>query len=84
MLDRRGVLGAAGLLAYPAQTWSAPNARSGNNRVITAMMFAEPAHLNYPLLNTRIMQEICGNIHEALLLFDWQFKPHPNLARAFD
>ena len=84
MLDRRGVLGAAGLLAYPAQAWSAPNARSGNNRVITAMMFAEPAHLNYPLLNTRIMQEICGNIHEALLLFDWQFKPHPNLARAFE
>ena len=27
------------------------------------------------------MQEICGNINESLLLFDWQFKPHPNLAR---
>ncbi|HEY2008090.1 MAG TPA: ABC transporter substrate-binding protein [Rhizomicrobium sp.] len=80
MLDRRAMLGAAGLLAFPAQAWSAP----GKARIITAMMFAEPAHLNYPLLNTRIMQEICGNIHEALLLFDWQFKPQPNLARAFD
>ena len=30
------------------------------------------------------MQEICGNINESLLLFDWQFKPHPNLARAFE
>ena len=79
-VDRRAVLGAAGLLAFPAQAWSAPN----NSRVINAMMPAEPAHLNYPLLNTRIMQEICGNIHEALLLFDWQFKPHPNLARSFE
>jgi peptide/nickel transport system substrate-binding protein len=79
-VDRRAVLGAAGLLAFPAQGWSAPN----NSRVINAMMPAEPAHLNYPLLNTRIMQEICGNIHEALLLFDWQFKPHPNLARSFE
>src|SRR4051812_35008879 len=88
MLDRRAMLGAAGLLAYPAQAWPAPNerrnARSGNSRVISAMMFSEPAHLNYPLLNTRIMQEICGNIHEALLLFDWQFKPQPNLAHAFE
>ena len=80
MFDRRAMLGAAGLLAFPAQAWSAP----GKARIITAMMFAEPAHLNYPLLNTRIMQEICGNIHEALLLFDWQFKPQPNLARAFE
>jgi len=77
---RRTVLGAAGLLAFPAQAWSAP----ANSRVITAMMPAEPAHLNYPLFNTRIMQEICGNINESLLLFDWQFKPHPNLARAFE
>ena len=30
------------------------------------------------------MQEICGNINESLLLFDWQFKPQPNLARAFE
>ena len=79
-LDRRAVLGAAGLVAWPAQAWAVPN----SSRVINAMMPAEPAHLNYPLLNVRIMQEICGNIHEALLLFDWQFKPHPNLARAFE
>ena len=48
------------------------------------MMTDEPAHLNYPLFNTRLMQEICGNINESLLLFDWQFKPHPNLARGFE
>jgi peptide/nickel transport system substrate-binding protein len=79
-LDRRAVLGAAGLLAYPAQAWAAPNKR----RIINAMMTDDPAHLNYPLFNTRVMQEICGNINESLLLFDWQFKPHPNLARAFE
>src|SRR6478735_6150079 len=78
MLDRRAVLGAA--LAFPAQAWSAP----GGRRIINAMMFEDPAHLNYPLSNTRIMQEICGNINESLLLFDWQFKPHPNLASAFE
>ncbi len=79
MLNRRAMLGAAGLIAYPAQGWAA-----GNSRVINAMMTDDPAHLNYPLFNTRIMQEICGNINESLLLFDWQFKPHPNLARAFE
>jgi len=79
MLDRRAVLGGTGLLAFPAQAWSADK-----RRVINAMMTDEPAHLNYPLFNTRIMQEICGNINESLLLFDWQFKPHPNLARAFE
>ena len=26
------------------------------------------------------MQEICGNINESLLLFDWQFK-HLNLTK---
>jgi len=85
MLDRRAVLGGTGLLAYPAQAWAASsNPGSGRGRIINAMMPAEPAHLNYPLLNVRIMQEICGNINESLLLFDWQFKPHPNLARAFE
>src|SRR3982751_2318549 len=84
MLDRRAVLRAAGLVAYPAQAWPAPNRTSGGRRIINAMMFEDPAHLNYPLLNTRIMQEICGNINESLLLFDWQFQPHPNLARAFE
>src|SRR6185295_15777696 len=80
MLNRRAALGAAGLLAYPAQAW----ALSGKSRVMNAMLTDDPAHLNYPLYNTRIMQEICGNINESLLLFDWQFKPHPNLARAFE
>jgi peptide/nickel transport system substrate-binding protein len=80
-LDRRAVLGAAaaGALSYPAQAWAGQG-----RRVINAMMPAEPAHLNLPLFNTRLMQEICGNINEALLRFDWQFKPHPNLARAFE
>jgi len=80
MLNRRAALGAAGLLAYPAQAWGAP----GKSRVMNAMITDDPAHLNYPLFNTRIMQEICGNINESLLLFDWQFQPHPNLARAFE
>ena len=79
MLDRRAMLGGTGLLAFPAAAWA-----SSDRRIINAMMTDEPAHLNYPLFNTRIMQEICGNIHESLLLFDWQFKPHPNLARAFE
>ena len=79
MLDRRAMLGGTGLLAFPAQAWS-----TDKRRIINAMMTDEPAHLNYPLFNTRIMQEICGNINESLLLFDWQFKPHPNLARAFE
>src|SRR5882724_3803363 len=80
MLNRRAALAAAGLLAYPAQAWGAP----GKSRVMNAMITDDPAHLNYPLFNTRIMQEICGNINESLLLFDWQFQPHPNLARAFE
>ena len=53
MLDRRAVLAGTGLLAYPAQAWAA-----SRSRIINAMMPAEPAHLNYPLLNVRIMQEI--------------------------
>ena len=80
LVDRRTVLGAAGLLAFPSQSRAAPNRR----RIINAMMTDEPAHLNYPLFNTRLMQEICGNINESLLLFDWRFKPQPNLARAFE
>ena len=82
MLDRRATLGAAGLLAYPAQAWSAP--RGTGRRVINAMIFEDPAMLCYPLANTRIMQEICGNINESLLLFDWRFKPQPNLADSFE
>ena len=80
MLDRRTTLGAAGLLAFPAQAWSL----SARDRIIDAMMFVDPATLCYPLNNTRIVQQICGNINESLLLFDWQFRPHPNLARAYE
>ena len=80
MLNRRTMMGAAGLLAFPAQAWSLPVGK----RVITAMMTDDPATLCYPLFNIRLTQEICGNINESLLLFDWQFKPHPNLARAFE
>jgi peptide/nickel transport system substrate-binding protein len=80
MLDRRAMLGGAGLLAYPAQAWAAPDRRG----VINAMMTDDPAALCYPLFNTRIMQEICGNINESLLLFDWQFRPQPNLAQAYE
>jgi peptide/nickel transport system substrate-binding protein len=79
MLDRRAVLGAAAC-ALPGQSW----ASTGSSRVITAMMTDDPATLCYPLFNTRLTQEICGNINESLLLFDWQFKPQPNLARSFE
>ena len=84
MLDRRAVLGAAaaGVLAPPA--WAQKPGTTARMRTINAMMTDEPAHLNYPLFNTRIMQEICGNINESLLLFDWQFKPKPNLARGYE
>jgi peptide/nickel transport system substrate-binding protein len=78
-MHRRALLGAgAGALAFPAQ------ARAGGRRIINAMMPTEPATLNYPLFNTRLAQEICGNINESLLLFDWRFRPQPNLARAFE
>jgi peptide/nickel transport system substrate-binding protein len=80
MLDRRAMLGAAGLLAASHPAFSQP----GGRRVMSAMMFDDPATLCYPLFNTRLSQEICGNINESLLLFDWQFKPQPNLARAFE
>lgn len=79
MLDRRAMLGAAAW-ALPGGVAQAADGR----RVINAMMTDDPAHLCYPLANTRLMQEICGNINESLLLFDWQFKPHPNLARSFE
>ena len=78
-LDRRAILGAAaGAPFFTAPAWAA---RDG---IINAMMTDEPATLCYPLFNTRLVQEICGNINESLLLFDWQFKPHPNLAQAFE
>ena len=77
MLDRRAMLGAAAC-ALPGQSWA------GSSRVITAMMTDDPATLCYPLFNTRLTQEICGNMNESLLLFDWQFRPQPNLARSFE
>ena len=40
MLDRRGVLGAAGMLAYPAQAYA-----RDRRRIINAMMTDEPAAL---------------------------------------
>ena len=80
MLDRRGVLGAAAC-ALPRRSWASAGS---SRRVITAMMTDDPATLCYPLFNTRLTQEICGNINESLLLFDWQFKPQPNLAQAFE
>jgi peptide/nickel transport system substrate-binding protein len=78
MLDRRTALSAmAGMAAWPAR------AEAGGSRILNAMMTDEPATLCYPLNNTRLTQEICGNINESLLLFDWQFRPQPNLARSF-
>ena len=82
--DRRAMLGAAAAGVFAAPAWAQMPGTTARQRTINAMMTDEPAHLNYPLFNTRIMQEICGNIQESLLLFDWQFKPHPNLARGFE
>lgn len=78
MFDRRTAMGAmAGLLATPVA------ADAAGRRIINAMMTDEPPTLCYPLNNTRLIQQICGNINESLLRFDWQFRPHPNLARSF-
>ena len=51
---------------------------------LNAILAEEPATLNYPLYNTRLTQQVCGNINESLLLFDWQFQPRPNLAKRFE
>src|SRR6478609_4408371 len=80
MLDRRAMLGAASLAVPAVGSALAADSR----RMITAMMTDDPATLCYPLFNTRLTQEICGNIQESLLLFDWQFKPQPNLAKSFE
>jgi hypothetical protein len=81
-LDRRTILGAA--VAAPIA--DAPNyARSKARRgTLNAILQDEPATLNYPLYNTRLTQQVCGNINESLLLFDWQFQPRPNLAKSFE
>jgi peptide/nickel transport system substrate-binding protein len=76
-LTRRAILGAAAGAPLAALAAAAEGA------TLNAMMATEPPTLNYPLYNYRLTQEICGNINESLLLFDWQFRPHPNLARAF-
>ncbi len=57
--------------------------RADGRGVLKAMMPAEPDTLCYPLLNMRMVQEICGNIHESLLVLDWNFRPQSNLARSF-
>ena len=78
MFDRRNAMGAmAGAAIVPA------TAHAAGARTLNAMMTDEPATLCYPLNNTRLTQEICGSINESLLLFDWQFRPQPNLARSF-
>jgi peptide/nickel transport system substrate-binding protein len=77
-LDRRSVLGGAASVPFLAL-----HAAAARGNVLNAMMPAEPGTLCYPLLNTRTVQQICGNIQESLLLLDWNFKPQPNLARSF-
>jgi peptide/nickel transport system substrate-binding protein len=81
-IDRRTFLGAAGTAAFSA----CPDRAGAQNhrRTLTAMLSVEPATLNYPLLNLRQTQQVCGNINEALILFDWQLTPRPNLARSFE
>ncbi|CAH1656406.1 MULTISPECIES: ABC transporter substrate-binding protein [unclassified Chelatococcus] len=86
LTTRRGFLQSAGGAAALAATggypeWVFAQTRSG---VLNAMLNVEPATLNYALLNTSVIQSVCGSINESLLLFDWQLKPQPNLARSFD
>ena len=78
-LDRRALLGAA--MAAPVAHAARAQDRRGT---LNAILEEEPATLNYPLYNTRLTQQVCGNINESLLLFDWQFQPRPNLARNFE
>jgi peptide/nickel transport system substrate-binding protein len=59
-------------------------ARAQDRGTLNAILQDEPATLNYPLYNTRLTQQVCGNINESLLLFDWQFQPRPNLAKSFE
>ena len=82
-LDRRNFAGlataASTLVGWPHNSW--PQAR---NSVLNTMISVEPATLNYPLLNLRQTQQVCGNINESLIRFDWQLKPHPHLAKSFE
>jgi len=78
-LDRRTVLSAA--LSTPLA--GCAGYAKDRRPILNTMVSVEPATLNYPLLNVRQSQQICGSINECLLRFDWQFKPHPNLAKRF-
>jgi ABC-type transport system substrate-binding protein len=83
-IDRRTLLG-AGLGGTAALVGCPDLARAQvRRRTLNAMISIEPATLNYPLLNLRQTQQVCSNINEALLHFDWQLRPHPNLARGLE
>ena len=81
-VDRRTLLKAAGTVALAG--CSNQGGVKTRRRTLNAMVSIEPATLNYPLLNLRQTQQVCGNINEALILFDWQLRPRPNLARSFE
>ncbi|HMH64175.1 MAG TPA: ABC transporter substrate-binding protein [Rhizomicrobium sp.] len=70
---------AAPVIAAQDHAWA--QAKRGT---LNAILADEPATLNYPLYNTRLTQQVCGNINESLLLFDWQFQPRPNLAKSLE
>ena len=76
--NRRCILGGAAVTPFITK-----QSRAEGGSVLKAMMPAEPDTLCYPLLNMRMVQEICGNIHESLLVLDWNFKPQPYLAHSF-
>lgn len=78
-LNRRTVLSAALSMPLASRTGYAWDRRP----ILNAMVSIEPATLNYPLLNVRQSQQICGSINKSLLRFDWQFRPCPNLATRF-
>ena len=81
-LDRRAILGA--VAGVPLAGVPNHDQAQFENGSLNAILQEEPATLNYPLYNTRLTQQVCGNINESLLLFDWQFQPKPNLAGSFE
>lgn len=78
ILNRRSLIGGAASVPFLNKQTHALG-----RSALKAMMPAEPDTLCYPLLNMRMVQEICGNIHESLVVLDWNFRPQPNLARKF-
>ncbi len=82
-LDRRNFAGlataASALAGWPNTSW--PQVQGAT---LNTMISVEPATLNYPLLNLRQTQQVCGNINESLIRFDWQLKPYPHLAKSFE